>query len=230
MGKNLHFFQHVSFEGLGSIKEWIIERQHTLTATRFYEDVWFPEVEAIDGLIIMGGSMSVWEEESHPSLKLEKSYLKKFLATGKPVLWICFGAQLIASVLGSKVYPNTQHEIGWFPIRFIESVSEYAHLDFGPERTVFHWHGDTFDLPSGSHAIGSSKATPNQGFLLGSQIAAFQFHLEVRPKDIETLVDHAYPSEQGHPYVQSKEELLLMRPEISENNRLLASFLDQFFK
>lgn len=96
-----HCFQHVSFEGLGSIERFLKAHHFEISYTRFYEDVRLPNLEEIDFLIIMGGPMSVNDEDKFSWLKAEKQFIRAFIKTKKPVLGICLGAQLIASSMGT---------------------------------------------------------------------------------------------------------------------------------
>ena len=107
------------------------------------------------------------------------------MADGKPVLGICLGAQLLAQSLGAKVYRNTEKEIGWFKIYFTDAADRQDALFTGLDReeTVFHWHGETFDLPAGSDLLAWSDACRNQAFRHG-QVYGLQFHLEVTPEMI----------------------------------------------
>src|SRR5690606_41801416 len=108
----IHCLQHVPFEGLGCIADWIKEKNHSLTISRLYLHDKFPETAAFDWLIIMGGPMSVYEEEKYPWLTKEKLFIKKAIDEGKTVTGICLGSQLIATALGAAVYPNGEKEIG----------------------------------------------------------------------------------------------------------------------
>ena len=98
-----HWFQHVPFEGLGSIEPWLEAHDFEVSRTRWYADETPPCMDGIDFLIVMGGPMSVNEEEGFPWLVREKQCVREFMETGKPVLGICLGAQLIASSLGAGV-------------------------------------------------------------------------------------------------------------------------------
>src|SRR5690606_1983497 len=97
----------------------------------------------------MGGPMSVNDEHALPWLIDEKQFVRQMIASGKPVLGICLGAQMIASAMGAAVYPSTQAEIGWFPL-YRDAGLPGAVFPFPPTCTVLHWHGETFDLPSGA--------------------------------------------------------------------------------
>ena len=114
-----HYLQHVPFENLGCIEDWLESQEFQITSTQFYEDAVLPKPEDIDFLIIMGGPMSVNDEAQYPWLVQEKAFIQSFIKTQKPILGICLGAQLTASALGSSVYSNQMKEIGWFPIRSI---------------------------------------------------------------------------------------------------------------
>ena len=102
----LHYFQHEPFEGLGLIEEWAISKSFSISNTHLYKNESLPKLEDIDWLIIMGGSMSVNDEEHLSWLVAEKTFVKSAIDAGKVVLGICLGAQMIANVLGSKIYPN----------------------------------------------------------------------------------------------------------------------------
>ncbi len=112
-----HYLQHVPFEGLGSIEPWLIDAGYTITSTHLFETAEFPEPDDFDLLVVMGGPMSINDEAVYPWLTPEKRFLRQVMETGKPVLGICLGAQLIAGCLGAKIFPNEEKEIGWFPSR-----------------------------------------------------------------------------------------------------------------
>ena len=101
----IHYFQHIPFENLAVIENWINSRGYNLTSTKFFEKVCFPSVAEIDWLIIMGGYMSAYDEVKYPWLAEEKEFIRQAVKSDKVILGICLGSQLIASALGAKVYP-----------------------------------------------------------------------------------------------------------------------------
>lgn len=155
-----HYFQHDPSEGLGSIESWLHRAGYTITGTRFFESASLPRAEEIDLLIIMGGPMSVNDEEEFPWLAAEKQFIHRCIEREKAVLGICLGAQLIASAMEARVYPNRTKEIGWFPIEALPATSEGT-FRFPPMMDVFHWHGETFDLPSGAVHLARSDNCEN---------------------------------------------------------------------
>jgi GMP synthase-like glutamine amidotransferase len=180
-----HYLQHVAFEGLGSIEEWLSANHYQVTSTRLYESIGFPEAGEIDLLIIMGGPMSVNDEKDLPWLVDEKRFVKSVIDSGKPVLGICLGAQMIADVMGATIYPNMKKEIGWFPISSVSATPSC--FQFPKTARVFHWHGETFDLPKGAVLLASSQACVNQAFQLGFNVIGLQFHLETTPESLNQI-------------------------------------------
>lgn len=225
---NIHYLRHVEFEGLGCIKEWAKIPANRLTATKFYEDNKLPFVELFDLLIVMGGPMGVYDESQYPWMKKEKELIAKAIDKNKKVLGICLGAQLIADVLGAKVYKNKEKEIGWLPLELTEEAKNNALFsDFQSKSTVFQWHGDTFDIPSGAKRIASSEACENQGFIYGDNVAAFQFHLEMNVSGIDKLIANCGHELVKAPYIQTEEEL---RKEdyLTTSNEMMINFLNKF--
>ncbi len=182
--------KNVEVEGLGNLRESLERRGVSVEELPAYKGE-FPEVSDFDLLIVLGGSMGVYEEDKFPFLKREKELIRESLSQGKKVLGICLGAQLLAEVLGGKVYKGEWgKEIGW------KLIYPQDHLEilYGDEITVFHWHGDTFEIPQGCVKMASSQMYKNQAFRLGNQAVGLQFHIEVTPEDVEGWIS-AYRNE-----------------------------------
>ncbi len=228
----LHYLQHVPFEGLGSIASWAKARRAQISRTRLFAGETLPSADEIDLLVVMGGPMGVYDEREYPWLVKEKKFLKQAIASGTQILGVCLGAQLIAEVLGARVYPNDHKEIGWFPIEGVRaaynSFSSSIGKVFSNAGEVFHWHGDTFDLPPEATHLAKSPVCKNQAFSVGAQILALQFHLETTRNAAQALIDNCGHEIVDAPYIQSAHEILTDQHEFEHINILMAECLDLF--
>lgn len=187
----VHWLQHVPFEGLGSIGDWIRRGRHPLGVTRFFRGDPLPAVDEVDLLVVMGGPMNVHEETKYPWLAQEMRYVEAAIAAGRRVLGICLGAQLIAQVLGARVYANDKKEIGWFAVEATEAArTATVFQDFPRRLLAFHWHGETFDIPAGAVHVARSAACAHQAFAFGERVVGLQFHLETTPAGARDLIAH----------------------------------------
>jgi GMP synthase (glutamine-hydrolysing) len=143
----------------------------------------------------MGGPMAVYEMDLHPFLMDEAEIIGQFIGSDRHVLGICLGAQLVAHVLGSRVYPGGEKEIGWYRVAispegmadpFLSALS----LDGRACAEVFQWHGDTFDLPERAVRLASSDLFPNQAFRYSDRVYGLQFHVEVTPAIVAGWLEH----------------------------------------
>jgi GMP synthase-like glutamine amidotransferase len=220
-----HYFQHVEFEGLGSIASWLEAAGYEITNTRLFESANFPDLKNIDLLVVMGGPMSVNDKDEFPWLVSEKQFIREAINSGKPVLGICLGAQLIAGAAGARVYRNPLKEIGWFPIYGISS-EDRSIFSFPPAVEVFHWHGETFDLPSGAICLAKSDGCENQAFQIGKSVIGLQFHLETTSKDAREMVSYCRDELVPAKYIQTTKEILSVKQERYKSiNQLMDNIL-----
>ena len=182
----IHAIIHGPSEGLGSIAEWAQARGHAVTETHLYRGESLPPPDAVEFAIVMGGAMNIYQHREFPWLVPEKQWLAEVLARGQRVLGVCLGAQLLADVLGAKIGQNPVKEIGWFPVRMIARKGPLAGLP--AQLTVFHWHGDTFQIPTGAVRVAESDGCATQGFVVGARVVALQFHLEVTPGNVAEFI------------------------------------------
>ncbi|MEM6885350.1 MAG: type 1 glutamine amidotransferase [Verrucomicrobiota bacterium] len=205
---NILLFQHVPYEGPETILDWAVESGHILTYHHWNYKPAAPE-KMPEALVIMGGPMNVDETSNYPWLATEKQFIRQAIETGIPVLGVCLGAQLIAAALGKTVFPNSHQELGWMPLSLTEEARQHPILSAFPDRLpVFHWHGDTFELPDGATLLGSTEACMNQGFAIGKCIG-LQFHIEISHTVLKDLIEeNQLPDWQGA-YVTSPESIFL---------------------
>jgi GMP synthase-like glutamine amidotransferase len=204
----------------------LLKKGHVLTATRLFNQSDFPDINAFDWLIVMGGPMGISDENIYPWLRSEKRFIEKAVAAGKIVLGICLGAQLIADVMGAKVYKNAFKEIGWFDIEATPDINQtlLGGVMPGPLE-VFHWHGDTFDIPHGAVNIASSKACANQGFIVEDRTLALQFHLETTPESAAALIENGRHELDDSEFVQREKEMLADPGRFTRINEVMESVL-----
>lgn len=225
---HIHFIQHVAFESPGYILEWAQDKGFSTSFTRLYESVEFPPVENINWLVVMGGPMGVHDEAQYNWLSAEKAYIRSAIDAGKKVLGICLGSQLIADVLGARVYKNDQKEIGWWPLQTVDSKHPLTY-DFPASFPVFHWHGDTFEMPAGAIHLFKTDACRNQGYLVGNNVAALQFHMEVNEALVAQMMQHGKPELVEAPFIQEETSIFLNTLSMVPDTQLLLSrFLDAF--
>ena len=207
------------------IESWATGYNHTLTCTRFWAADTLPEPETIDLLVIMGGPMGVYEESDYPWLLEEKSFIRRVVESGRVVLGICLGAQLLASVCGASVYPHREKEIGWFPVTPAAAAPNWLKEIFPNRFVPLHWHGDTFDIPPSAEPLGSTSACPNQGFVLGDKIIALQFHPEMTKAAVADLVDNCRSELVPSTWVQSEDQILAGCSNLALANEIMERLL-----
>ncbi len=223
-----HCLQHLSNEGPGHAAEWLAAHGHVLTFTRLFEpDPVFPDINEYDGLLILGGAMSVHDDVTFPWLVAEKAFIREALRAGKITLAICLGAQLVAEALGGEVRPNHAPEIGFWTVRFSVKSLEHPLLRGWPDKAaVLHWHLDTFTVPPGAMRVGMSAATATQGFVWGDGVIGLQFHPEMTVPMVEQLLEfegHETAAEQE--FVQTAEQIRTRLKSVWKGRKLLESLL-----
>jgi GMP synthase-like glutamine amidotransferase len=203
-----HILQHVPFEDIGSMASWLEAHQAEAGYTRFFSNDELPGLDGLDLVVILGGPMSANDEAVLPWIRREKEFIRNAVRNDIPMVGICLGAQLIASALGARVYRNTQTEIGWFPIEATPRTENS--FSFPKQCRVFHWHGETFDLPSGSVHLARSRGCENQAFQIGRHVIGLQFHLETTPESIRRLIENCHGELIPGEYVQTEREMQQM--------------------
>ncbi len=225
----VQILQHVPFEGPGTIAPFFRSDAHQTLITHLYKGERPLPVDEFDFMVVMGGPMGVHDEDQCPWLKQEKRAIETTLGSGKKVLGICLGAQLLAHVLGSTVKPMGYREIGWYEVERSSGIEKNWLAEIFPANFLpLHWHGDTFELPAGCLQIGSSKACKNQGFVMGDQAVGLQFHLEFNASSIRRLCRNAADELVGAGAIQTEAEMLAEEQRFSAAHRLMSDLLARF--
>jgi len=177
--KTALIIRHVPHEGLAGFRDPIeaagyhVDRVDVTDPDFAHLDLRHPDL-----LIMMGGPMSVYEQDRLPWIRCQIKRLAVRLAEDRPTLGVCLGAQMIAAALGSRVYKGAHKEVGFRPVHVSNSPAA-APLRHLHDQPVLHWHGDTFDLPPGAERLASSELYENQAFSRGSNVLGLQFHAEM---------------------------------------------------
>lgn len=226
----IHYLQHAHFEGLGYIETWANENKHILTATKLYEDVRFPELTNFDCLIVLGGPMSVYDEDKFSWLTHEKLFIRKSIEDGKKVLGICLGAQLIAGCLGAKVVKAKNKEIGWFPVFPVNALEQknWFYEQFKLNPIVFHWHGDQFEIPPNCSNLLVSEANTNQAFMYGDNVIGLQFHLEATEESVNRMLKNGAYDLTDSPFIQTITDIQIGTPSIRHCCNIMKTILENW--
>jgi GMP synthase (glutamine-hydrolysing) len=187
--KNAVAICHVAFEDAGTLAPVLAERGIALSYLQAGVDDLSPALAA-DLVLVLGGPIGIYEIDRYPFLKDELAVIETVVKQGTPVVGICLGAQALAAVLASRVYPGPQAELGWDELTLTDD-GKASPLGVLEGLRVLNWHGDTFDLPSGATRLASTPLTPNQAFSYGPKVLALQFHVELPERDMERwLIGH----------------------------------------
>jgi GMP synthase-like glutamine amidotransferase len=222
--------QHVAFEGPAWIGAWAEQNGLEMKTVGLYADQPLPRPADFEGLVVMGGPMGANDGYRFHWMEPEKELIARTVLQGKRVLGICLGAQLIAAALGSRVYPNSKKEIGWFPLDRAAGADASKFGSVLPRRfTALHWHGDTFDLPPGAVHLASTPACANQAFAFRDTVLALQFHLEATRAGTEALIENCRDELVAAATVQSEQEIRTGYGFLEGTHDLMDKLLARFF-
>jgi GMP synthase-like glutamine amidotransferase len=206
--------KNIPTEGPGTIKDFLKKEQIPFKIIELGSGETPPPLQNYDTLIVLGGPLGVYNRHDHPQLLSGSRVIREALNRDMKILGICLGAQMLAHCLGADVYPGTLKEIGWFHVELtgeglrdplMRKLAIHPRVgDFWRKFKVFHWHGDTFDIPPGTVLLASSKLYKHQAFKFGNKAYGFQFHIEVTK---EIIIDWLQDSADFDPAMKETEKI-----------------------
>tara|TARA_B100000315_G_scaffold28481_1_gene24290 strand:- start:25842 stop:26546 length:705 start_codon:yes stop_codon:yes gene_type:complete len=231
--KKILVLQNIGCEDLGTMEAAIKSRDMGYHYIHLYNNDNPPEnLSGYSALIILGGPMNVYETKQFPYLIDEERLIREAINKNIATLGLCLGSQLIAKTAGAKVIAGKKKEIGWYPVSLTtDGLNDPLFAGFDKNNTVFQWHGDTFDIPSGAKKLAESELFPNQAFKIDEKIVGLQFHLEVTEEaafqwmeeykeELNSLKDYIDPEKMKKDTTEKIENL----------KKLAQQFYNNFFK
>jgi GMP synthase-like glutamine amidotransferase len=154
-------------------------------------------VDNYGAVLVFGGAMHVDQDDAHPWLREERSFLQRLIESGTPTLGVCLGAQLLAQAAGAHVGPAREPEIGWYAVELTADAPHDPLLRVLPRRfDAFQWHYYAHELPAGAVELARNDVC-TQAFRLGETTWGVQFHPEVTLAQIESWMSEGEPVPDG---------------------------------
>ena len=169
--------QNLTLDGPGYLGTWLAERGVAFDVFNTEAGDAYPwSIAGYRALALMGGEMSA--NDDLPPLRQAERLILQAMDADIPVIGHCLGGQLMARALGAKVIASPKPEIGWQEVQVADTPAARAWFGEPGERTVYHWHGESFELPDGAELLASNASCPHQAFAIGRHLA-MQFHVEL---------------------------------------------------
>jgi len=233
--KRILVFQHVPYEPLGTLNPQLKAAGFRIRYVNFSRQPEArPDMSTYNGLVVLGGPMSVNQTDRYAHLDTEVELIKEALELRIPILGICLGAQLLARALGARVNRSPRPEIGWHDISLDPKAADDPLLGkFGQREKIFQWHSDTFELPREAVHLASSDVCAHQAFRYGDNAYGLQFHLEVDSDLIGRWLKvpaHQREIEAMGGQVDPEQILSETREQIASNHELAEATFAEFIK
>ncbi len=169
--------QHINIEHPGIFLKFMQEDNIKIDTIELDENEKIPNLNNYDAMIVMGGPMDTWQEDTYPWLKKEKESIYNFVSIKKkPYLGLCLGAQLLSESIGGKVRKMKTPEIGVLNVSISNNESIFKGMSNNIK--VLQWHSyEVYDLPSKTKLLASSPACNVQAFST-EKAFGLQFHVE----------------------------------------------------
>ena len=170
--------QHTDGTAPGHVLPWLKSRHPTYRHVRLQDGDLLPPPEQVQAVILCGGGVHVDQEDRYPWLRPEKKFIEACIAQNKQIVGLCLGGQLLAQILGARVYPHPQGwEVGWHDVT-LQKVQTLAEFESSATVKFSQFHRYVFDLPPGAEILAQNSWWEVQAFHWKQQLLAFQFHPE----------------------------------------------------
>jgi GMP synthase-like glutamine amidotransferase len=193
--KTLLIVQHMPWEGpgehlLAALKELGLPYQ---VAEAWHERL--PPLDRFAGLIVLGGSPNVDEDEQFPYLRPLKAMIRETIDSGRAYLGFCLGHQLLAHVLGAAVGPLAKKSVGFIRGRLTaRGLKHPAFQGLNRELELFKWHGQgvLMPVPHGLAVLATSAAAKVEalGIIGNPRVVGMQFDNHAGPEDVKRWLKH----------------------------------------
>lgn len=193
--KRLAIVQHMPWEGPG---EHLLAALSALGLAYRVAEVWrepLPGTDAFDGLIVLGGSPNVDEDEQFPYLSPLKELIRQTIHSGRAYLGFCLGHQLLAHVLGCRVGPLPKKSVGFITGHLTPRGLVHPAFQGLPQKLdLFKWHGQGvyLPIPRGLAILATSAAAPVEalGIIDNPRVVGLQFDNHAGPKDVQGWLEN----------------------------------------
>ena len=201
MNEPVLILQNLTPDGPGYLGTWLAEQGIPFDVFDTEAGDAYPwSIAGYRALALMGGEMSA--NDDLPSLRQAERLVLQAMDADIPAIGHCLGGQLIARALGAKVVASPKPEVGWQTMQVADTPAARAWFGAPGERTVYHWHAESFELPDGAELLAGNASCPQQAFAIGRHLA-LQFHVELDAQKLavwSASVDPTFVRLQGeHP-------------------------------
>ena len=175
----------------GLITDVLAEKGRRVVRVDAWRDPEWPDIEAIAGLVVMGGTMNVDQLDEYPFLKVSRDLMAAALEKQVPTLGVCLGSQMMARVLGADVGRADPRNAMFSAIELTDEGKNDDVVSPFAETEVLQFHEDTFEIPNVATPLATSSSSGlAQAFRYGQNAYAIQFHFEVDRSIVRGWLDN----------------------------------------